>query len=537
MSANSTNFDITIKNYRCFPDQKPVRISMREGFTALVGVNNSGKSSLLKLFYELRNLFAGISRSTDDFLQAILQGGRLAFSPADSVRDIEELFCNANSRDITLEFKVNDNLNGKQREGVSPERIVLTIQRGENRYSAQIILGGKSLDINPNVKMQRVKNSYIKIADTLIDMETYYSAFEALAKTVYIGPFRNAINVGGTKNYFDMVIGQQFVESWRSLKTGDNKKQNRAAYRLTQDIKAIFGFHSLEINAASNNDTLQVFVDGKAYRLEELGSGLAQFIVILGNVAIRQPSWVLIDEPELNLHPSLQVDFLTTLASYASEGIIFSTHNVGLARACAERIYSLRLDDQRQSEFSDLEATPRLSEFLGELSFSGYRELGFNKVLLVEGSTDVKTIQQLLRQYGKDHQIVLLSLGGSDLVKAASEVELQEIKRITDNIYALIDSERYESEASLTPERQAFLETCHKVGIHCHVLNRRALENYFSDRSVKAIKGEKYRCLNPYEKLEDASLSWGKQENWRIAREMTREELDQTDLGMFLGSL
>lgn len=33
--------DITLKNYRCFPDSKPARISLREGFTALVGVNNS----------------------------------------------------------------------------------------------------------------------------------------------------------------------------------------------------------------------------------------------------------------------------------------------------------------------------------------------------------------------------------------------------------------------------------------------------------------------------------------------------------------
>jgi len=70
------------------------------------------------------------------------------------------------------------------------------------------------------------------------------------------------------------------------------------------------------------------------------------------------------------------------------------------------------------------------------------------------------------------------------------------------------------------------------------VLEWRSIENYFSDRAVKAEKGEKYRALEPYEKLNQVSPAWGKAENWRIARQMTREELESTDdLGTFLKSL
>ena len=537
MSTNSIDFHVTIKNYRCFSDQKPVRISMRKGFTALVGVNNSGKSSLLRLFYELRSLFMSISRSGDQFIQAMRADPGLAFNRADSVRDNAELFCNANARDITLEFEATLNLTSEHHNSVSPERIVLTIPRDTNLYRAQMFLAGKVLNIKTDTSMGREGNSALRIGDKLIDMEAYYRIFEALSRVVYIGPFRNAINVGGSADYYDMQIGEHFIRSWDSLKAGGSKKQISAALRLTQDIKTVFRFRNLEINAGSDNRTLQVIIDEKPYGLEELGSGLAQFIVILSNIAAKKPSWVLIDEPELNLHPTLQLDFLTTLASYASEGILFSTQSIGLARTCADRIYSVRLDDEGRSEISDFETTPRLSEFLGELSFSGYRELSCNQILLVEGSTDVKTIQQLLRHINKDHQIVLLSLAGSDLIKAASETELQEIKRITDNIYALIDSERDAPGVPLSTDRQAFLETCHKLDIKCLVLERRAVENYLSDRAVKVAKGEKYRSLKPYENLSDASPSWGKQENWRIAREMTHEELDQTDLGKFLDDL
>ncbi len=538
ISSNTPNFHLTVKNYRCFPDNRPVHVSIRNGFTAFVGVNNSGKSSLLKMFYELRNLFALLSNPSN-FLHALRNPDGDDFSPA-AIQDINEIFCNTNMRDIYLEIKLNAGLNNKQNDGVLPEKIVVTITRGKTRYTPQIFLpDNKSLDTkNPNITSTLVKNDYIKVEDTLVDMKAYYQIFKALSETVYIGPFRNAVNIGANEDYYDMTIGQKFITLWDSYKSGKTKANIEAALRLSEDIRHIFRFNTLDINASADNQTLHVIVNGKPYRLEELGSGLAQFIVILANIAIKKPSWILIDEPELNLHPSLQIDFLTTLAFYATEGIIFSTHNIGLARASADCIYSFHTDEKGQNEVRDFETIPRLSEFLGELSYAGYKDIGFHKVLLVEGSSEVRTIQQFLRRYDKDHKIVLLSLGGSDLIKASSSIELEEIKRITDgNISALIDSELKSSDDALCTDRQAFFTNCTEAHIDCHILERRAIENYFSDRAVKAIKGEKYKALTLYEKLGEVSPSWGKQENWRIAREMNPEEINGTDLGIFLQSL
>jgi hypothetical protein len=75
-------------------------------------------------------------------------------------------------------------------------------------------------------------------------------------------------------------------------------------------------------------------------------------------------------------------------------------------------VLALKGGFKKGDEVQELESMSGLSEFLGELNFSGYRELGFDKVLLVEGPKEVKTIQQLLRKYKKDHKIVLLPLGG-----------------------------------------------------------------------------------------------------------------------------
>src|SRR2546427_9580004 len=43
-SKSGMRIDLTLKNYRCFPDSHPARLAIRKGMTACVGPNNSGKS-------------------------------------------------------------------------------------------------------------------------------------------------------------------------------------------------------------------------------------------------------------------------------------------------------------------------------------------------------------------------------------------------------------------------------------------------------------------------------------------------------------
>lgn len=525
--------DIAIKNYRCFPDTRRAHICLRPGFAAFVGVNNSGKSSLLKFLYEFRALFQLIC--SPGSLLAALKGTHQGFGLAGSITDANQLFCDSNGRDLVIELRVQI---PRAKDLPVPNRLIITVPRGTNTFFARL-----DLPTDTRFDPQQFHFSTSTLLDMSVtnrmptDCSDYFEAFKDLSEILYIGPFRNAINVGTNDNYFDIQVGQGFIQNWRQWKTGNSRKSNEAAYKLTQDIRHIFDFNSLEINPSPDDKTLQIFIDGRSYRLSDLGSGLAQFILVLANSAARAPSYILIDEPELNLHPSLQLDFLTTLTSYARQGILFATHNIGLARASADRIYALRKIKQGECEVTDFEGMRSLSEFLGELSYSGYRELGFDRVLLVEGPTEIKTVQQFLRLYKKDHIIVLLPLGGSQMINANREMELQEITRISPNVSALIDSERGAAGNPLDSNRAAFVAICEQVGIRWHVLERRAIENYFTESAVKTVKGDKYKALSPYEKLADSTPAWAKAENWRIAREMNKSDLEQTDLGKFLESL
>jgi hypothetical protein len=64
-------------------------------------------------------------------------------------------------------------------------------------------------------------------------------------------------------------------------------------------------------------------------------------------------------------------------------------------------------------------------------------------------------------------------------------------------------------------------------------LERRALENYFTDAAVKAVVGSGESALSEYDQ---PPRHW-KVDNWRIAQAMRRSDIETTDLGRFLASL
>ncbi len=142
-----------------------------------------------------------------------------------------------------------------------------------------------------------------------------------------------------------------------------------------------------------------------------------------------------------------------------------------------------------------------------------------------------------LRLYKMDHKIVPMPLFGKTLINAFAAEQLREIKRISPHTYALIDSERTAPDAPLDMDRQGFVKACEETGVVCHVLERRAIENYFPDSIIKHVIGDAHRALQPFEKLGQISPNWPKWDNWRIAREMTIKDLNGTDLKQFLDSL
>ena len=532
---------ITLRNYRGFTSESPASFTLGDGFTAFVGKNNAGKSTCLRAIFELRNLLGDVSKWV-----GIDQSYTQIQCPTEPDPTVLLNFDNNSPAFITVEIEpsleiVRDQIIQStiriERDGRAIlNSIKLSGPEGTTEIKAPIAYQRSVQFENPNEPYAEIQNSHGH--SFTYSYLNFVSALQLLARSGYYGAYRNAINEGAGQ-YYDIAVGTNLITQWDQWKVGLSNANQRAIARVEADIERLLGYKSLEINASADNKTLMVKVNKHPFKLADLGAGVAELIITLSNALVHKPSFILIDEPESHLHPSLQVDFLTTLAGYATHGIAFSTHSIGLAKAISDRTYAITHENNTSSCVL-YEKQTHIAELLGNLSYSGYIPSKNFYVLLVEGTTEVKTFQMFLRKLKKDHMYAILPLGGSSLTRENSDHELAEVVRIAggaDKVFAIIDSERQTKGASLDNAHQAFDVTCKKLGITLLITERRATENYFRDAAIKnSLKGN-FSALSEFGERTEHGNAWAKSDNWRIADSESPDFFKAHDLGEFINNL
>jgi hypothetical protein len=161
----------------------------------------------------------------------------------------ERIFRTGVDRPIEIEIIVRDSSEGQF--AFEGKQIVFTMtydRQGMNSSSLKdehgAVLGSAEQPLDQSISSQ-------------LNVEPFASAMRELNRAMYIGPFRNAINVGGQGPYYDIQTGDHFIRTFASYKSGPSPDQNEAVYDLIQEIKRIFGFEGLDINPADEYTVLQ----------------------------------------------------------------------------------------------------------------------------------------------------------------------------------------------------------------------------------------------------------------------------------------
>ncbi len=532
--SNDLDVDITIKNYRCFSETPPARIALKPGFTAFVGPNNGGKSTILRFFHEFRPLLAPLGAYGSHWAEWC-RGGAMPPPGGPRRGDASDIFYNGNSGDITIEYTSNTpSWWDRPSRGYFVTRATVNVQRNGPSLLT-LYSDDEKLTPNPNVR-EAGSDGAIRgdPGRVMMNVGHLLRANNALATAVYLPAFRNALHLAGDTTHFDLELGDAAIARWRQMK-GTSTAEAELAREIEKQVAAIFGFREdLRIDANADATSFRVWCDDKTYRMEDMGAGFTQVFLMLTEVARRKPALLLLDEPELNLHASLQLRFLEALKAHTHYAIFYATHNLALARASNARIYSVT-PGPTGSRVKSLDETPDLTTFLDELNFAGFRQLGARKLLLVEGKTEIPAVREILRKIGKEQDVVVLSLAGDNMinVKRHTVRQLYELTRLGDSVSAVIDSERSAASKPLSARRVKFARACRRLGINVHVLERRALENYFPQHAVHAALGPSFSALGPFDK----PGAWDKNENARIADALEWDEIKETDLGKFVAEL
>ena len=501
---------LTIKNYRSYSTSHPLKIQIEDGVTAIVGPNNSGKSYILRSFYEFRNLFREIG------LNQFAHIGDPFNLNVPRISHTSEIFHKYNKDNIELVLEVNK------------AKLVSTVEKvGSLRTISKFYINDRSVS-RENINHNELTGDFGGEKEELIALR---NSLATLEHSIYFPSFRNTINIGAEANYYDIDIGEAFIKSYRSFSTSPDSDVIKKSIQVENDLQQLFGYNKFRVDSVPEQKKFIVNIDGEPYSLSDLGSGITQFILVFASAAIKKPSFILIDEPELNLHPKLQIDFINRLLKYAKNGIIFATHNLGLAHSVADRIYSVTKINNKESIITPFEETPNFTEFLGELNFANFLSLDVKKLLLVEGPNEVKVFSIFLEKMKKSQDIIIWPLRGNNLINNTREEELKQLTKLGTKIKICgwIDKETEPK----TTERRKFIEVCKKLGFEIFLSAKRATENYFPDAAVKLI----YPALSQLGPNDDRPHGWCKNKNWQVAQVTKIEDLKGTDLYAFLNKI
>ncbi|MDX6766293.1 MAG: AAA family ATPase [Candidatus Methylacidiphilales bacterium] len=530
------NMEIQVRNYRCFNEAHPAVLRIHRGTTALIGANNAGKSTLLRLFYELRPLFAKLAESPA--VWAALLNESIPLPQPLEVEDREAILHRHARGDLVLNIRVLDcDLSARKpdpRPYIVPGEIDLVVSRKNFRVIARVD-GARGRFQVVDARGSHARLTGGEAALITVSWPVLQELFGSLADSLYIGPYRALRPFPEEDHSYDLQLGASFFKKFLRVHETEKARFNEGARRLERDMRSIFQFKKFEVAVLGRPAALFFDINGERYRIDELGSGVGQVFLILAHAHLLRPAYVFIDEPECHLHPSIQAEFVTALNGYARKALFLATHSMGLARSAGDRIYQVvRHPSDRYTTVQRYRPEERLSEVLGEINFSVQQQAGCRKILLVEGPTEVKAVRQFLRHLGQDRQVVIIPLGGSSMINGHRDDELREIARICPDVFALIDSEKPSPREVLSVERQGFVRSCGKSGIECHVLERRSLESYLTRAAIQKVLGKGFQELGPYDDVKRRYGHWPKSDNWKIVREMALRDFEQTDLGQYL---
>lgn len=426
-----------------FKGLESVRLDECGSINAIVGKNNSGKSSVLHALD-----MAGLALRVNQWNQ---------FQPK---LEIKDLFADVGRFALSLTYDDGSTINVKARPDFGP---VFAPQPSE----AQKI---KTVLILPDVgsgMLRRRHHTPRNIMDNIGN--------------------RNFSEVNALEILYAIRFYAQRSE--RNLTPDSYKTLLDEIHRYFPDIAEVQSDRTEEDIA-----TLTYTEYGKKLDILYSGTGLKHFLDVLLKTTVSGANVVLLDEPELGLHPDLQRRFVEYLGRIAKEKQIqffLATHSQVLLNYADSVVYYRMINTRGSRQLVRVERDA-IETLLSDLGLRPSDVLNQDLCLMVEGASDVIFFEHIVRTLYKDEfekvGVAVVQYGGSaaeGIISGAIDVSnIAPVQRFT------LWSRDRDAPHTSAPHRNStkFANALKQKGFEAHILGKREIEFYFPESMLIAAQ-------------------------------------------------
>jgi len=236
---------------------------------------------------------------------------------------------------------------------------------------------------------------------------------------------------------------------------------------------------------------------GKYLDILYSGTGLKHFIDVLVKTIISNANVVLVDEPELGLHPDLQRQFIEYLYKFADEKNIqffMATHSSVLLNY-ADIINYYKIENRNGVRKVFRIEPDSIHTLMNDLGLRPSDIFNQDICVLVEGADDVVFFQHIIRTlYKEEFGNVAIAIqqygGGAAEAIISGNIDLSNITPAQKYLYWIHDRDT-KPNGPPSPQATKFKNKIEKAEYPCHILKKREIEFYYPiDVHIAAQQGD-----------------------------------------------